>query len=72
MKFKAMLLFMALWVLIVYFQWPTWFGKGGLLNAYLGGKIPSFDFAGGTVVHVTREFRRWFARCTWASASLSG
>jgi Amt family ammonium transporter len=28
-------------------------GKGGLLNAFLGGKIPSFDFAGGTVVHVT-------------------
>jgi ammonium transporter, Amt family len=28
-------------------------GKGGLLNAYLGGKIPCFDFAGGTVVHIT-------------------
>jgi len=28
-------------------------GKGGLLNAFLGGKFPSFDFAGGTVVHVT-------------------
>src|SRR5882757_9571977 len=54
MKFKAMLLFMALWVLIVYFPMAhmVW-GKGGLLNAYLGGKIPSFDFAGGTVVHVT-------------------
>jgi Amt family ammonium transporter len=24
-----------------------------LLNAYLGGKIPTFDFAGGTVVHIT-------------------
>jgi Amt family ammonium transporter len=24
-----------------------------LLNAYLGGAIPTFDFAGGTVVHIT-------------------
>jgi ammonium transporter, Amt family len=28
-------------------------GKGGLLNAFLGGKFPSLDFAGGTVVHIT-------------------
>jgi Amt family ammonium transporter len=28
-------------------------GKGGLLSASLGGKIPCFDFAGGTVVHIT-------------------
>jgi Amt family ammonium transporter len=28
-------------------------GKGGLLNAYIGGSIPTFDFAGGTVVHIT-------------------
>ena len=28
-------------------------GKGGFLNAYLGGSIPTFDFAGGTVVHIT-------------------
>jgi ammonium transporter, Amt family len=28
-------------------------GKGGFLNAALGGKIPCFDFAGGTVVHIT-------------------
>jgi Amt family ammonium transporter len=28
-------------------------GKGGLLNAALGGQIPTLDFAGGTVVHVT-------------------
>jgi ammonium transporter, Amt family len=28
-------------------------GKGGLLNAFLGGKFPTFDFAGGTVVHIT-------------------
>jgi Amt family ammonium transporter len=28
-------------------------GKGGMLNAFLGGSIPCFDFAGGTVVHIT-------------------
>jgi Amt family ammonium transporter len=28
-------------------------GKGGLLNAFSGGKVPCFDFAGGTVVHIT-------------------
>lgn len=54
MKFSAMLLFMTLWSLIVYFPMAhmVW-GKGGLLNAFSGGKIPCFDFAGGTVVHIT-------------------
>ena len=54
MKFSAMLLFTVLWMLIVYFPMAhmVW-GKGGLLNAFLGGKIPCFDFAGGTVVHIT-------------------
>src|ERR1700758_1259145 len=49
MKFSAMLLFTVLWMLIVYFPLAhmVW-GKGGLLNAALGGKIPTFDFAGGT------------------------
>jgi len=28
-------------------------GKGGFLNAFSGGAVPSFDFAGGTVVHIT-------------------
>ena len=53
-KFSAMLLFTCLWSTIVYFPMAhmVW-GKGGLLNAFLGGKIPCFDFAGGTVVHVT-------------------
>ncbi len=54
MKFSAMLLFMTLWTLLVYFpQAHMVWGKGGLLNASLGGKIPCFDFAGGTVVHIT-------------------
>lgn len=54
MKFSAMLLFSILWALLVYFPMAhmVW-GKGGLLNAFLGGKIPCFDFAGGTVVHIT-------------------
>jgi ammonium transporter, Amt family len=54
MKFSAMLLFTVLWSLFVYFPMAhmVW-GKGGLLNAFSGGKIPCFDFAGGTVVHIT-------------------
>jgi Amt family ammonium transporter len=54
MKFSAMLLFTILWSTIVYFPMAhmVW-GKGGLLNAALGGKIPCLDFAGGTVVHIT-------------------
>ncbi|HEY4088488.1 MAG TPA: ammonium transporter [Bryobacteraceae bacterium] len=53
-KFSAMALFTTLWVFIVYFPMAhmVW-GKGGLLNAYGGGSIPTFDFAGGTVVHIT-------------------
>lgn len=54
MKFKAMLLFMVLWTIVVYnpMAHMVW-GKGGLLNASLHGPIPTLDFAGGTVVHVT-------------------
>ena len=54
MKFSAMLLFMILWSVIVYSPMAhmVW-GKGGLLNASLGGRFPCLDFAGGTVVHVT-------------------
>jgi Amt family ammonium transporter len=54
MKFSAMLAFMILWSIIVYdpMAHMVW-GKGGLLNASLGGRFPTLDFAGGTVVHVT-------------------
>jgi Amt family ammonium transporter len=54
MKFSAYLLFMILWVTIVYFPLAhmVW-GKGGLFNWALGGKIPVLDFAGGTVVHIS-------------------
>jgi Amt family ammonium transporter len=54
MKFSAMIVFTTLWSLLVYFPMAhmVW-GKGGLLNAFSGGTIPCFDFAGGTVVHIT-------------------
>jgi ammonium transporter, Amt family len=53
-KFSAMALFLLLWSIVVYSPMAhmVW-GKGGLLNASLGGRIPTLDFAGGTVVHVT-------------------
>ncbi len=54
MKFSAMSVFMILWSLLVYAPMAhmVW-GKGGFLNAALGGRFPTLDFAGGTVVHVT-------------------
>ncbi len=54
MKFSAMVVFMVLWAIFVYSPMAhmVW-GKGGLLNASLGGRFPTLDFAGGTVVHVT-------------------
>ncbi len=54
MKFSAMMLFTTLWSLLIYYPMAhmVW-GKGGFLNAFLGGKIPTLDFAGGTVVHIT-------------------
>jgi ammonium transporter, Amt family len=54
MKFSAMVLFMILWSIVVYdpMAHMVW-GKGGLLNASLGGRFPTLDFAGGTVVHIS-------------------
>jgi len=54
MKFSAMAAFLVLWSIVVYSPMAhmVW-GKGGLLNASLGGRFPCLDFAGGTVVHVT-------------------
>ena len=54
MKFSSMCLFTGLWSILVYAPMAhmVW-GKGGLLNASLGGTFPTLDFAGGTVVHVT-------------------
>jgi Amt family ammonium transporter len=57
MRFPAMLTFSTLWAFLVYFPVAhmVW-GDGGLLNASLGGRWPVFDFAGGTVVHITSGF----------------
>src|ERR1700722_3194608 len=53
MKFSSMAVFLSAWSVLVYSPMAhmVW-GVGGLLNAN-GGHIPSLDFAGGTVVHVT-------------------
>ncbi len=53
MKFSAMAIFLSLWSIVVYSPMAhmVW-GVGGLLNA-LGTQVPSLDFAGGTVVHIT-------------------
>lgn len=57
MKFSAMLAFTVLWSTVVYFPLAhmVW-GKGGYLNAALGGAVPALDFAGGTVVHIASGF----------------
>jgi Amt family ammonium transporter len=54
MKFSGTVLFLTLWFLVVYapLAHMVW-GKGGFLNASLGGKFPTLDFAGGTVVHIS-------------------
>jgi Amt family ammonium transporter len=56
-RFRAMVLFLTLWAFFVYFPVAhmVW-GSGGFLNAFLGGKYPVLDFAGGTVVHITSGF----------------
>lgn len=53
-KFPAKIAFTTLWAAVVYFPLAhmVW-GKGGFLNAALGGAIPALDFAGGTVVHIS-------------------
>ena len=54
MKFSGSVLFMVLWFVFVYapLAHMVW-GKGGFLNASLGGRFPTLDFAGGTVVHIS-------------------
>jgi Amt family ammonium transporter len=54
MTFSGTVVFMALWSLFVYapLAHMVW-GKGGMLSATLGGRFPTLDFAGGTVVHIS-------------------
>ena len=53
-RFPAKIAFTCLWSVVVYYPLAhmVW-GKGGFLNAALGGVFPALDFAGGTVVHVS-------------------
>ena len=48
MKFSSMLIFSALWLIIVYVPITHWVWGGGWL-----GQMGLFDFAGGVVVHIT-------------------
>ena len=48
MKFSAVLLFSAIWLIVVYAPITHWVWGGGWL-----GEMGLLDFAGGTVVHVT-------------------
>lgn len=48
MKFSAMLLFSCIWLLVVYAPVTHWVWGGGWL-----GSMGLYDFAGGTVVHIT-------------------
>src|SRR2546423_2308764 len=54
MKFSGTVIFLTLWFLFVYapLAHMVW-GKGGLLNAALGGKFPGLVFEGGAVVHIS-------------------
>ncbi len=56
MKFSAIMLFVGLWMVVVYFPLAhmVW-GIDGLMNGVWNGtaKIKSIDFAGGTVVHMS-------------------
>ena len=48
MKFSAMVIFSAIWLLLVYVPVTHWVWGGGWL-----GEMGLLDFAGGTVVHIT-------------------
>jgi ammonium transporter, Amt family len=48
MKFSAMLLFSAIWLIVVYVPVTHWVWGGGWLGA-----MGVYDFAGGIVVHIT-------------------
>jgi Amt family ammonium transporter len=56
MKFSAILLFVTLWMIIVYFPLAHWvWGINGVMNGVWNAdaKIKAIDFAGGTVVHMS-------------------
>ncbi len=84
MKFKAIFVFMTLWMIVVYFtQGHMVWGINGIMNGVWnsGAKIHAIDFAGGTVVHMTSGWsalilciilgkRRGFGKVNFAPHSL--
>jgi Amt family ammonium transporter len=55
MKFSGMVIFSALWLVLIYCPMAhmVW-GLGGFMNWWnASAGIPAFDFAGGTVVHIS-------------------
>src|SRR5712671_3142863 len=59
MKFKAIFIFMTLWMILVYFtQGHMVWGINGCMNGVWNAKasIHAIDFAGGTVVHMTSGY----------------
>ena len=66
MRFGAFCLFSLLWATLIYDPVAHWvWGSGG----WLGAKgLGALDFAGGTVVHITRACRPWQPRSFSASA----
>ncbi len=56
MKFAAIMLFVAAWMVVVYFPLAHWvWGINGAMNGVWNAKaaIKAIDFAGGTVVHMS-------------------
>jgi Amt family ammonium transporter len=56
MKFSAIMLFVAIWMVVVYFPLAHWvWGINGVMNGVWNAdaKIKAIDFAGGTVVHMS-------------------
>jgi Amt family ammonium transporter len=56
MKFSAIMLFVGLWMVVVYFPLAHWvWGINGVMNGVWNAdaKIKAIDFAGGTVVHMS-------------------
>jgi len=56
MKFKAVLIFIAIWMVLVYFPLAhmVWSSTGWMDGAFnSASKIKAIDFAGGTVVHMS-------------------
>jgi len=57
MKFSAYLLFMLLWATFVYDPLAHWvWGQGGWLHGGWKKDVVAFDFAGGSVVHMSSGF----------------